>query len=64
MRWGEEKVREYIKELVIGKCLRDDLPKVFSRVRVGMLSSLLEMFMASRTARVQADQFQITMDLG
>jgi predicted AAA+ superfamily ATPase len=45
--WGEEKTREYIKELVIGKCLREDLPKVFSRVRVGMLNSLLEMFMRS-----------------
>jgi len=47
VRWGEEKVREYIKELVIGKCLREDLPKVFSRVRVGMLNSLVEMFMKS-----------------
>jgi predicted AAA+ superfamily ATPase len=47
VRWEEEKVREYIKELVIGKCLREDLPRVFSRVRMGMLNSLVEMLMRS-----------------
>jgi predicted AAA+ superfamily ATPase len=45
--WGEGRVKEYTRELVIGKCLREDLPRVFGRVRVGMLNTLLEHFMKS-----------------
>jgi len=47
VEWEGEKVKEYIKELVIGKCLREDLPKIFGRVRVEMLNSLVELFMRS-----------------
>ena len=47
VRWEEEeKVREYIRELVIGKCLRD-MAGIFGRVRIGMLNGLVELFMGS-----------------
>ncbi|MGC8817734.1 MAG: ATP-binding protein [Candidatus Hadarchaeum sp.] len=45
--WEDElKVREYIRELVIEKTVKVDMPDIFSRVRTGLLLTLLENFMS------------------
>ncbi|MEM3402397.1 MAG: ATP-binding protein [Candidatus Hadarchaeales archaeon] len=44
--WEDEgKIRRYIRELVIEKIVKVDMPDIFARVRTGLLLTLLENFM-------------------
>lgn len=48
VKWTDEgRIREYIREMVIEKVVKIDLPEVFRNVNIDLLSSLLKIFMAS-----------------
>jgi hypothetical protein len=46
VKWDDKnKINEYIRELVIEKIVKSDIPKIFENVNVSILSTLTEMFM-------------------
>ncbi len=48
VRWKDEKrVYEYIKELVIDKVVKIDIPEIFDKVRINLLSVLIEEFFSN-----------------
>ena len=48
VRWRDEKrVYEYIRELVIDKVVKIDIPEIFDKVRINLLSVLIEEFFSN-----------------
>lgn len=46
VKWSDKsKINEYIKELVIEKIVKSDIPKIFENVNLSLLSTLTEIFM-------------------
>lgn len=46
VKWEDKnKVNEYIRELVIGKIINSDIPKIFEDVNISLLSTLTEILM-------------------
>ena len=46
VNWGDRrKINEYVRELVLEKVLKSDIPSIFERINTKLLSNLLEVFM-------------------
>lgn len=63
VKWEDKtKVNQYIKELVIEKIARSDIPETFKSVNISLLSALIEIFM--KDAGMILDVTSLSRELG